>query len=367
MSFLVNEIFAKNSRIFRINQNIYSKVEQIYNPSLTAMDIKKRTSVSLITIIGIFIIGFIIGASILTGYIEYSGFDTAPDKVNVPTWKSGKYWTYSFKTPEIEDVVSRIVVASEEEGNYLTGVASRIDAQRHAVLNYNPMLGRIMIDDLSVYEKGIPQPLFSFPLKKNKEWSFSIFGVEEFRAKVKSIKNVEMPISGKTVLVEIQATSNSGEKLTYSYDDSAKWIHSLIFEDSSETALLEMTLVSYGRDFTGEVYFVRGVDLFDEEFTSPVIDIHNTLIQGHPDWGPFDTLIYHFVIITESSSGGTLVVKDPLSEIEAMRRVFGPNTFENSLGTIPSDSEEMSISVSLTGDANLKLRVAGGIEYIWTI
>ncbi|UCG68865.1 MAG: hypothetical protein JSV09_13895 [Thermoplasmata archaeon] len=335
--------------------------------SLTAMDIKKRTSVSLITIIGIFIIGFIIGATILTGYVEYAGFDSAPSEVNAPSWKSGKYWTYSFKTPDIEDMVSRIVVASKEEGNYLTGVASRIDAQRHAVLNYNPMLGRIMIEDLSVYEKGIPQPLFDFPLKKNKQWSFSMFGIEQFNAKVESIKNVELPVSGKTVLVEIHASSSTGEKLTYSFDDSAKWIRSLVLEDSSESALLEMTLVSYGRDFSGEVYFVRGMDLYDEEFTSPALEVHNTLIEGHPDWGAFDNLIYHFEVLTESNSGGTLVVKDPLSEIEAMRRVFGPNTFENSLGTIPSDSEELSISVSLTGDAHLRLRVAGGIEYMWTI
>ncbi len=331
------------------------------------MDIKRKISVSILTIITIFIIGFLVGATILTGYVEFTEYGSIPNEISAPTWKAGKYWTYTFKTPEIEDVISRIVVASEEEENYLVGVASRVDAQRHAVLNYNPLLGRITIDELSIYEKGIPQPLFNFPLKKNKEWSFSMFGIEEFRARVNSIRSADLPVSGKTILVDIQASASTGERLTYSYDNSAKWIRSLVLEDSSGTAILETNLVSYGMGFAGEVYFIRGVDLVDELHTSPVLDVHNTLIEGHPDWGPFDSLIYHFEILTEDNSGGTLVIKDPTSEVEAIRRVFGPNTFESSLGTIPSESEELSVSVSLAGESYLRLRIAGGIENIWTV
>ena len=115
------------------------------------------------------------------------------------------------------------------------------------------------------------------------------------------------------------------------------------------------------------MYFVRGSDLFDEEYTAPEFNIQNTLIGGHPDWGPFNSIIYHLEVLTEDNSGGTLVIKDPLSEVEAVRRVFGPNTFESSLGTIPSASEELSISVSLFGESNLHLRIAGGIEYIWEV
>ncbi len=331
------------------------------------MNYKRKLSVSFVTIIGIFIIGFVMGAALLTGYVELSEYGSIPDEVDTPEWSAGKYWTYSFKTPEIEDATSRIVVAQDDGEDYQVGVASRLDAQRHAVLNYNPMLGRITMEDLSVYEKGIAQPMFSFPLKKGKEWKFSMFDVEEFNAKVTDIKSVNLPTSGRTILVEIQATSPNGERLVYSYDDSAKWIHSLILEDPFGTPELEMSLVSHGRGFAGEVHFVRGVDLFDELFAAPVLDVFNSIIQGHPDWGPFDSLIYHFEIETGDASGGTLVLKDPTSEIEAMRRIFGPNTFESSLGTIPSDSEELSISVSLTGESSLKLRVAGGIEYSWSV
>jgi len=335
------------------------------------MDIKRKISVSLLTIIVIFIIGFIVGATILTGYVEYSEYSSIPNEISSPSWKSGQYWTYSFKTPEIEHVISTIVVASEDGENYLVGVDSRLDAQRHAVLNFNPMLGRIEIENLEIYEKGIPQPLFSFPLTNNKRWSFSMFDVEEFEAKVIRIRSAELTNNGKTTLVEIQADAPNGEKLIYSYDDSAKWIRSLVLEDSSGTALLETTLVSYGMGFAGEVYFIRGSDLFDEEYISergsPDIDFYNSFLdQGHPDWGPFDYLVYYYDVQTGDSSGGTIAVTDPGSESQ-MRRSFGPNTFERAIGTIPSESGEWGVTVIIGGESHLRLRVSGGIEYTWTV
>ncbi len=331
------------------------------------MNLRRKISVSLITIISIFIIGFVLGAVILTGYIEYSGSTSIPEQISLPTWKPGKYWTYSFKTPDIEDVVSRIVVASDDGTDYQVGVASRIDAQRHAVLSYNPMLGRIVMEDLAIYEKGMPQPLFSFPLKKSKEWTFSMFDVDNFKARVTTIISADLPGGGTTYIVDVQAVSPSGHKLTYSYDTSAQWTRSLVREDSSGSVLLEMTLVSYGYGFAGDVYFVRGRDLFNEIYTSPVIDVQNSFLdQGHPEWGPFDYLVYYYEVLTSDNSGGTLTVTDPLKE-EAMKRFFGPNTFERALGSIPSESGEYKVTVALAGDSTLELRVAGGLEYKWTV
>ena len=331
------------------------------------MDIKKKISVSILTVIGIFIIGFILGAILLTGYINYSEQASTPDEISAPTWIPGKYWKYSFKTPYIEDAISQMVVATEDEEDYHVGVISRLDAQRHAVLNYNPMLGRITTENLEVFEKGRPQPLFSFPLKKDKEWSFSMFNIEEFNAKVTSIRSVKMPDGERTVIVNIQAEAATGDRLIYSYDKSAKWVNTLVWEDSSGVPQLEMTLVSYGQGFDGEVYFVRGVDIIKEYYTAPALKIFNSNIGSHEDWGPFDSLIYHFVVSTEDNSGGSLILKDPITLSEAMRRVFGPNIFESSLGTIPSDSEQLGIEVSLFGNAYLDLRIAGGIEYVWNV
>lgn len=335
------------------------------------MNTPRKISVSLLTIIIIFIVGFIIGAMILTGYVEHLEYSSIPDQISSPSWSKGQYWTYSFKTPEIENAISTIVVASEDGENYLVGVDSRLDAQRHAVLNFNPMLGRIVMENLEVYEKGIPQPLFLFPLKKNKEWGFSMFNVEAFEARVINIKSVDLTKTGKTVLVEIQANAPSGEKLKYSYDESANWVRSLVFEDTSGNALLEMNLVSYGTGFAGDVYFIRGSDLFDEEYISnrgsPEVDFYNSFLdQGHPDWGPFDYLVYYYEVQTGDTSGGALVVTDPRAESQ-IRRSFGPNTFEMSLGSIPSESGEWGVKVVIGGESHLRLRIAGGIEYIWTV
>ncbi len=331
------------------------------------MNIRGKISVSIFTVIVVFIIGFIVGAALLTGYVSYLESSGVPEKISAPTWGKGQYWTYSFKTPEIEDVVSRMVVASVGDDNYDIGVASRIDAQRHGVLNFNPMLGRITVEDLSVFEKGIPQPIFSFPLKEKKEWTFSMFDINDFKAKVVSIKKMDLPSSGETIIVEISASSPGGDSLTYTYDRSAEWVNSLVLKDNSGEPQLEMNLISHGSGFAGSVYFVRGVDLMKHDYSSPVVDVQNTLIEGHPEWGPFDQIIYHFEVLTEANSGGTLVIKDPTTTTEAMRRVFGPNTFESSLGTIPSDSEQLSVSIALTGESYLNLRIAGGIEYSWVV
>jgi hypothetical protein len=331
------------------------------------MDVKRKISVSLVFIISIFIIGFVLGAAIFTGYIEFTRSTSIPEEVSVPGWKSGKYWTYSFKTPEIEDVVSRIVVATDDGTDYLVGVASRIDAQRHAVLNYNPMLGRITLEDLAVYEKGIPQSMFTFPLKKSSKWTFSMFDIENFEAEVKDIRSADLPGGGTTFIVDIQAVSPDGHKLTYSYDTSAQWIRSLVREDSGGNILLEMTLVSCGYGFAGDVYFIRGVDLFKNTYNAPVLDVENSFWDaGHEDWGPFDYLVYYYEVTTDDQSGGTLTVTDPLEQ-EAMKRYFGPNTFERALGTIPSGSGEYKVTTALAGQSTLELRIAGGLEYKWIV
>ena len=45
----------------------------------------------------------------------------------------------------------------------MVGISSEKEAQRHAVVNHNPFLGRVTFDQLSVYENGEPQRVFNFP------------------------------------------------------------------------------------------------------------------------------------------------------------------------------------------------------------
>lgn len=290
---------------------------------------------------------------------------------SAPTWTLGKFWYYTFSTPELDNIFSKIIVSPDDGTNYQIGVDSSIDAQRHAVLNFNPMLGRVRITDLAVYEKGDPQLIFSFPLEEKSKWEFSLWGIENFQAEVVSEKKVDFENTGKTTIFNIVAIAPSGEQVVYNYDSSAEWIRQLILTDSAQNVILEINLVSYGIGYSGEVYFVRGVDLYDREFVStpdsPVAELYDSFLdQGHPSWGPFDLLIYYLDITTESDSGGWLTLRDHQSET-ALHREFGPDYMESSLGTIPSNSGEWTLTVNLEGNAELRMRIAGGIEYIWTV
>ena len=91
--------------------------------------------------------------------------DTTEDELRLPSWSVGDQWLYTFVTPQFGEDSARLVVAevNNESGLYRLGISSEREAQRHAVINHNPFLGRVTMDGLSVYEQGEPQPVFNFP------------------------------------------------------------------------------------------------------------------------------------------------------------------------------------------------------------
>ena len=82
--------------------------------------------------------------------------DTTEDELALPDWQIGDQWLYTFITPEFGEDSARLVVADvrEDDGLFMLGISSEGEAQRHAVINHNPFLGRVTIDGLSVYENG---------------------------------------------------------------------------------------------------------------------------------------------------------------------------------------------------------------------
>ncbi len=290
--------------------------------------------------------------------------------IQAPVWERGRFWTYSFNIPETGILTSKIAVAGDEGENYEVGVNNLMDARRHAVLNFDPMLGRIGMNGLEVYENNEPQPLFKFPLTLHSNWSFSMFGVDEFEARVVSIKQMDISEYNRTTIVKIEAEGPSGESLRYSYDTSSMWIRELTLSDGDEPSL-EMDLVSHGTGYTGDLFFVRGVDLFDDEYSSsrgsPEIDLYNSFIdRGHPNWGPFDELIYFYDVETRSGTVGTLTIRDHSTRAN-LRRTFESNMVARSLGTLESKAGEWSVTVSFAGDSDLHIKIAGGIVYSWNV
>jgi hypothetical protein len=329
-----------------------------------------RKGILALFIVLLLVLSFLAGFYLRSADVPYWS-DGTPDNVKQPEWEIGQYWVYAFTTPEVENTIAKIVVTEIDSENYHLGISSRLDAQRHAVLNYNPMLGRITKENLGVYEEGEPQTVLLFPLEKGKTWRFTLMGMEGLDAKVTSIENTKIPGEEETVIVDVKAEGPNGEVLKYSYDASAEWFRSMVLTTSAGDELLRMTLISSGTGYRGEAYFIRGLDLYDRSFTSspgsPEVNLYDTFIDtGHPSWGPFDSLIYYYRVATGGSSNGVLTIRDH-STTTTVRKEFQSGVDEGGLGSVDSNAGEWGVTVMLRGDCDLHIMIAGGIEYAWTL
>ena len=302
----------------------------------------------------------------LAGCIETgdsSGTSSSND-IPSPDWEIGDWWLYTFSTPDYSDDTARLVVASDsEEGGtaYMLAISSVGEARRHAVLNHNPFLGRITHENLSTFENGVPQPVLNFPLSKGASWEFGLFSID-WTANIISI-------SGGVAV--ISAISSEGSTLDYVYDSNSRFFKSFIWADSSGVVQLRMMLADEGTSHSGDVYFVRGGDLYSNIWDESGTDFEfqdSFFVSGHPNDGEWDEMIY---FLDASCGGGsssiTLTLRDH-SSISALERVWGPGASESgTLGTIPYPSEEYTLTATFTGESYLRLMFAGGITQSWSL
>jgi hypothetical protein len=301
----------------------------------------------------------------LAGCIETggSGGTSSSNDIQSPDWEIGDWWLYTFSTPDYSDDTARLVVASDsEEGGtaYMLAISSVGEARRHAVLNHNPFLGRITHDNLSTFENGIPQPVLNFPLSRGASWEFGLFSID-WTADIISI-------SGGVAI--ISADSSDGSTLDYVYDSNARFFKSFIWTDSSGVVQLRMMLADEGASHSGDVYFVRGGDLYSNIWDSGTdFEFQDSFfVSDHPNDGEWDEMIY---FLDASCGGGsssiTLTLRDHGS-ISALERVWGPGASESgTLGTIPYPSEEYTLTATFTGENYLRLIFAGGITQSWSL
>nr|MCS5529416.1 hypothetical protein [Candidatus Poseidoniales archaeon] len=233
-------------------------------------------------------ISTLILATALAGCSGISGIVGGSDSVEVPTWEVGDWWLYTFSTPDYTDDTARLVVASiSEEGGTanMLAISSLTEARRHAVLNHNPFLGRMTHEDLAAFENGVAQAVMDFPLEEGGTWGFTLFSVE-WSADVRGI-------SGN--YVTMGASSGDGSKLDYVYDSDVGFLSSFIWTDATGVEQMRMMLANSGDGHTGDVYFVRGGDLYSDiwEDTGPDIEIRDTFfVSDHPSDGEWDEMIY---------------------------------------------------------------------------
>ena len=252
-----------------------------------------------------------------------------------------------------------VVSVDNDATDYYVGAGSLEDAKRHAVLNHNPALGRIQMSDFAVYENNIPQKILNFPLKESKTWTFSLYGENEFVTSVISIQN------GK---VEISAVSDSGARISYIFDEEARWLSFFEYINSNGEAQLTMNLANYGSGFTGNSYFCRGGDLYDKEFNGPDVEIYDTVYvnEGHERYGNWNYILYFLEAETGGSGSGELVLKDQLGT-EVLVETFSPGVTRNDLGTVEGDSGNWTFELSLSGEAYVRMRIAGAIQYTYAV
>ena len=287
--------------------------------------------------------------------------DTKAEELQLPVWTIGDQWLYTFTTPQFGEDSARLVVAEVDEDDqlYRLGISNEREAQRHAVINHNPFLGRITMDGLSVYEQGEAQPVFNFPWEKGTTWYFTLFG-QAWTASTASIYNG---------VVDVVADSDDGHRLTYAFSGREGFIDSLVWTDEANIEQLRLTLTQSRSGYEGDVYFYQARDLLDSTYEQNDNDIYDSFLDsGHPDGDDWDVLVWYLDVDIASGGSGTLTMKDHQGASPLTRAWGSGATEKGAIGTIPSLSGDYSLTITLRGQSSsLHLKVAGAITTQWTL
>tara|TARA_X000001036_G_scaffold347427_1_gene327577 strand:- start:69 stop:1025 length:957 start_codon:yes stop_codon:yes gene_type:complete len=288
--------------------------------------------------------------------------NTTEDDLALPEWEIGEHWLYTFITPQFGEDSARLVVADirDDDGLYMLGISSEGEAQRHAVINHNPFLGRVTMDGLSVYENGDPQPVFNFPWEIGNSWDFRLLG-QDWSATTDKIYDGEVTVS---------ATSSEGHSLSYVFSGREGFIKSVLWTDNEGVDNLQMNLVQKKTGYSGDVFFYRAGDIHDNLYEENDQEVYDTFLDsGYSPNEAWDTLVWYLdVEISQQGGSGSLSIKDHQGASPLTRAWGAGSTEKGSFGTIPSNSGEHSITVTVRGqDSFVHLKVAGALVRSWTL
>ena len=310
-----------------------------------------KQALSIITIL-------ILITTMSSGCLENGLFGNEEDNLSLysPTWEKGDFWEYAITIDDKQFSTTMVVSIDDDDSDYYIGAGNLDDAKRHAVLNYNPALGRVQMSDFAVYENNMPQKIADFPLKQDKSWEFGLYG-ENFKASVIDITKSK---------AEISANADSGAFIKYTFDKDARWINNFEYTNSIGEITLVMNLGNYGSGYTGNSYFCR--DLFDEEFIGPDFGVYDTRFAngGHERYGPWNYIVYYLEADIGSSGSGELVLRDH-EGTEVLVETFSPGTNQHIMGTVTGSSGNWTLEISLSGNADVRARIAGAIQYTYSV
>ena len=298
--------------------------------------------------------------TMFSGCLENGLFGNEKDNLSIdsPEWEKGDFWEYSVTIDNKQFSTIMVVSIDDDDSDYYIGTKNLDDAKRHAVLNYNPAIGRIQMSDFSIYENNTPQKIADFPLKQDKSWEFGLYG-ENFKASVIDITETK---------AEISANAESGAFIKYTFDKNTRWLNNFEYTNSNGEVILIMNLGNYGSGYTGNSYFCRGGDLFDEEFIGPDVGVYDTQFAngGHERYGPWNYIVYYLEADIGSSGSGELVLRDQ-EGTEVLIETFSPGTNQHIMGTVAGTSGNWTLEISLSGNADVRARIAGSIQYTYSV
>ena len=289
--------------------------------------------------------------------------DTTEDELALPNWQIGDQWLYTFITPEFGEDSARLVVADvrEDDGLFMLGISSEGEAQRLAVINHNPFLGRVTMDGLSVYENGEPQAVFNFPWAVGNTWSFTLLG-QQWSATTDNIYNGEVTVS---------ATSSDGHSLDYVFSGRQGFIKTLVWANGEGIVNLQMNLNLKDTGYSGDVFFYRAGDLHDNMYEENDQEIYDSFFDdGYSPNEAWDTLVWYLdVEIDDKGGNGHLTISDQQDGSSPFTRAWGTGATEKgSFGTIPSKTGEHRITLTLQGESSfVHLKVAGALVRTWSL
>ena len=217
------------------------------------------------------------------------------------------------------------------------------------------------MDALAVYENGEPQQVFSFPWNVGDAWSFTLFG-QVWDAQTVSLQNGN---------AQVEAESDEGHELTYTFSGSKGFLERLVWRDAEGTIQLRMDLNIARSSYNGDVFFYRARDLIDRMYEENDQEIYDSFLDsGHPSEGDWDTLVWYLDVEIASGAGGSgsLTMKDHAGASPLTRAWGSGATEKGAIGTIPSNSGDYSLTVTVRGPSSfIHLKVAGALVFQWTL
>lgn len=309
--------------------------------------------------------------------------DGEPFTAESPQWELGYRWTYSASTANVSGTEAEMLVYDDDGQNYRIGATNRDQALVHAVTNVNPQLGRIQKGNLAVYEDGEPRAMYDFPLEDGKTWQTQIFVSTHggtLTAEATYNPAIDTP-EGAHPGFTINATDDAGFQATYDYVPAVQWYTHLRVETSEGVLLHELTLDEFQTGTSGTGWFVRGSDLLpdaqDENYRrytpqdcgAPAGCTDSVAVDGTQDPkddGQYDVVGFNLLVAIPDSNNdrANIEITDGDGNAIYERSFLEPQESRTDFTTVRDFAPgEWTVDVTLQGDAEVALKLAGGWEY----